>query len=351
MALVMLMKCPCLCVKPGQHSTSNEKDEPDIDNTETPKYGEKEKLEIVKNKKALPKPAAKSPLEKNLKKFSKNVQIIVHTVNDKEKFAALAHFDRPELLGDDTVKKPIHLFEPNKIVLGMFGGYKAALVQTRMGNDCLDEIEECVEHFPNARIIIALGVAYGASRSKYKLGDVLVSQFIDGVANMKFMANHCILIRASEIRYTRTAQPLENVFARGKDTWIAEENFECTKQGRISDVFPGVLSSAPILVDDKETLESIQKNCPEAVGGEMEGSVLVRVQKKLSKEKRDLSVIVIKGVADYADGKKKQGKKWQFTAAMAAASYAKHKLIETGGRLFEEGKCLYVYKIILYLHF
>ena len=176
---------------------------------------------------------------------------------------------------------------------------------------------------------------------------MLVSQFIDGVANMKFIANHRILIRASEIRYTRSAPTLENVFARGKDTWIAAEHFECTQGGRISDVFPGVLSSAPILVDDKETLESILKNCPEAVGGEMEGSVLVRVQKKVSKQNRDLGVIVIKGVADYADGKKKEGKKWQFTAAMAAASYAKHKLIETGGHLFEESKCLHVIRRVL----
>ena len=312
-------------------------------NSETPKYDKKEKLKIVDDMKALPRPAAGSPQEQNLKKFSKDVQVIVHTVNDNEKFAAIAHFDPPKILGDDSIKKPIDLFEPNNIVLGMFGGYRAALVQTKMGDDCRVEIEEVVEHFPNARIIIAVGVAYG--RVKYKFGDVLVSKVIDGVANMKFIANGNIIIQASDTRYTPVVQTLENVFARGTSTWIAKEKFECTKQGRMSDVFPGVLSSAPLLVDDKETLESILKNSPEAVGGEMEGSVLVRVQKKLSKQKRDLGVIVIKGVADYADGEKKEGKKWQFTAAMAAASYAKHKLIETGGHLFEEGKCLYVYKI------
>ncbi len=49
---------------------------------------------------------------------------------------------------------------------------------------------------------------------------------------------------------------------------------------------------------------------------------------------RELGVIM--SIEDYADGSK--GKEWQLTAAMAAASYAEHKLKLTDGKLFTESK-------------
>lgn len=49
-----------------------------------------------------------------------------------------------------------------------------------------------------------------------------------------------------------------------------------------------------------------------AIGGEMEGGELL----EFHNDQKIKGVIVIKGVADYADGKKE--KDWQFTAAMAA---------------------------------
>ncbi len=78
---------------------------------------------------------------------------------------------------------------------------------------------------------------------------------------------------------------------------------------------------------------------PEAIGGEMEGVILVEIRKRLESRAppRELGVIIIKGVADYADGSK--GEEWQLTAAMAAASYAKHRLEFTHGMLFiKDGK-------------
>ena len=49
----------------------------------------------------------------------------------------------PELYpGKPLADKTIDLHEPNWIVLGMFGGYKFAMIQTEMGVDSHGEIEE-----------------------------------------------------------------------------------------------------------------------------------------------------------------------------------------------------------------
>ena len=61
----------------------------------------------------------------------------------------------------------------------------------------------------------------------------------------------------------------------------------------------------------------------------MEGCELLEIQESLKKKK-----IIIKGVADYADGKK--DKKWQFTAAMAAFNYVE-KMINKEGANFPRG--------------
>ena len=147
-----------------------------------------------------------------------------------------------------------------------------------------------------------------------------------------------MIFRASSSRFTSVSQLLMNVFARGEETWYALENFKCTNvenNGRYSKVHPGVMISDKSLIDNETTSDKFVSIAPEAVGGEMEGVTLVQVQHSLARKKsmpRELGVIVIKGVADYADGQKE--KSWQLTSAMAAASYAEHKLNETGGKLF-----------------
>ena len=71
----------------------------------------------------------------------------------------------------------------------------------------------------------------------------------------------------------------------------------------------------------------------------MEGQELAHAQWQLQeKEKRHVDFVVIKGVADFGDGTKE--KEWQLTASLAAASYAEHKLLQTGGSVyFVSGKC------------
>ncbi len=316
---------------------------------EVPAFGEADLNKIVAGKNPLPQvPAERDEKHKKLQKFCQEVEIIAHTVNDNEKWAVLDLFQAPELHPNEPItERPVDLREPNWIVLGMFGGYKSALIQTEQGVESREELEDALDTFPNAKFILAVGVAYGTNPEKSKYGDVLVSKFIDGVGNIKYTKEGLIIFRASSRRFMPVSQPLTNVFSKGAATWYAHEGFECTKKdsdtegGRKSQVYSGVIISDKALVDDRDVRDNMKKMAPEAIGGEMEGGILGEIKQRLVRGKkappRELGVIIIKGVADYGDGSK--GKKWQLTAAMAAASYAEHKLKLTDGKLFiGEGK-------------
>ena len=72
------------------------------------------------------------------------------------------------------------------------------------------------------------------------------------------------------------------------------------------------------------------KHAPNAIGGEMEGWVLLELKRTLNgQHNKHIEVIVIKGVADYGDLSK--GDKWQWTAAKAAMDCIYYCLEKSGG--------------------
>ena len=295
---------------------------------ENPFYGREYRSGITENK--IPQPSV-PPLEARCKEFCKEVVIILHTVNDNEKLAVLDHLKPPALKGK-PVDRPVDLYEPNNIVLGMFGGYPSALIQTGMGKDCREEIETALGELPNANYVLAIGIAFAFHREKCKYGDVLVSTYIDGIGNVKFRNDGKRIFRAGGNRLTQISQTLTNVFTKVVSTW--DNKFPCTENsGRYSKVHPGVIISTEILIDHKPTRDAFLEYIPDAIGGEMEGATLVQIQRWYDRKPnpRQLEIIIIKGVADYADGSKE--KSWQLTSAMAAANYAEHKLIATGRTL------------------
>ena len=323
-----------------------------MESSEKPYYGEKYLDEIISKKKPQTREEAGTELFDRLQEFCENVVIILHSVNTNERWAVLDHMHPPELEpGKPLTGRTVDLNEPNNIVLGMFGGYRSALIQTEMGVNSRDEIVDALDEFSNAKFILAIGVAFGRDREKYKYGDVLVSKFIDGVGNIKHTCDGLILIRADRSRFTPVSDVLRNVFARSEVTWRQLVKFKCAKidgaaegaaenNGRYSKVHLGVIISDKSLINNEATRDKLLANAPEAIGGEMEGVTLVEIQYRLASNKksipRELGVIVIKGVADHADGQK--DKNWQLTSAKAAASYAEHKLNETDRKLFSEHK-------------
>lgn len=268
---------------------------------------------------------AKAPIKSrdkgSWKRFATEVLIIVHTVNDSEYWAAIHHMKPPE--GESRCVIYTH-----GSVLGMFGGYKVALVQTKMGHGCQNEIERALQDFSNAQAIVAVGVAYASSK-KCKYADVLVSTCIEEIG-FKITKEDQIFTRGEKIEIS---QELVDTFCRRKDVWAIETNVVLTKSSSSQSrpkVQSGIILSAPWLIDNPKVKDKLLDMSPEAIGGEMEGGVLLRLQKKLcgQPQARHIGVIIIKGVADYAGGSK--GKEWQLTAAMAAVGFACFQLERNG---------------------
>lgn len=283
-------------------------------------------------KSALSKPTDGTEQFQELETFSMNVSIILHTINDSEHQAVLEEMGPPDI--NSQINRPIKYINGN--IVGTFGGYRAALVQTKMGSNCSDEIKEALKRFPNAVAMLAIGVAWG--KMKYNFGDVLVSKHIYGVKDVKFSGDKLIL-RPSEISVVQIRDDLMRIFTRETKKW----SFQCSKEGRDARVYCGSIVSPPWLVASRSVRDMVVNACPapdEVMGGEMEGSQLVSIQHQLQ-ESRKIGVIIIKGVADYADEDKQAGKKWQFTAAKSAASYTEHRLSLNPGKFTLNIPCVY----------
>ncbi len=171
-----------------------------------------------------------------------------------------------------------------------------------------------IKRLPNAICILGIGVCYAMDDKKYKLGDVLISNKINDFENFKYTADGEIEDRGQAIDII---PPLLKIFC--KNTKYHEALMVATGE-RYFKAFPGPLVCSPQLVINLEVRERRKKAVPTAIGGEMEGGELMKFIGKGNIK----GIIIIKGVAGYGDGR--ESKKWQFTAAMAAFTYAESKL-------------------------
>ena len=206
------------------------------------------------------------------------------------------------------------------IVVGMFAERKAAIIWTKQGSE---ELRKACDLFPNSKAIIGVGVCYGMNRKTVKFCDVIVSSQVVDCGDRPRLDKEGFHPRGEIIE---TGPTLENTFCKEDSKWV----FCCVKnpKERKSKAIIGQIISAPFLLDSKEITEKLMEKYEDAKGGEMEGWVLY------TKDFSDRETIVIKGVADYADGKK--DKKWQLTAAMAAADYTHYMLMNSPAFLYED---------------
>ena len=211
--------------------------------------------------------------------------------------------------------KNVAVFPSSGKVVGLFAGHKIALIQTDMGSSSSDYVQSAIDTFPSARFIIAIGVAYAVNCARYRLGDVLVSKSISDLKNLKFDKNGRIVNRGQIVDIVNE---LKSLFCMDL---TFEADFEVARNGRVSSVYCGRYASYSALFEDKEMRDKFCAAVPEVIGGDMEGGELLRFQQG----KKIEGIIVIKGVAGYADGS--IGKEWHFTAALAALKYTKSKLL------------------------
>ena len=199
-------------------------------------------------------------------------------------------------------------------VIGMFADKETAIVQTGEGSDCSDHVQNTIRIFHNARFVIGVGVCYAFDSEKYKLGDVLVSKQICNLRNLRFVRGNNLVDRGERID---VVNDLIRTFCMDL---TRDADFEVSKSLRCSNVNAGQFASLPVIVESSDMRDKIHHALPEAIGGDMEGGELMKFR---FKEKIE-GVAVIKGVTNYADGKRAE--EWEFTASLAALHYAESKL-------------------------
>ena len=313
---------------------------PPPDGEETPFFGDEKKMEIIKTKLPYRPPSPNTQIYKQLEAFIQEVVILLVTINENEIWSALNYMKPPvsttgsPLPSPSNKQRPMNFYDPKRsalLTLGMFGNHKTALIQAKMGDDARVEIENALELLPNAQLVAGVGVAYGR-KDKTTFGDVLVATTIDGVGNVRWQ-NGKLYFYQGDNRFTRTEQRAIQVFAREVDDFATLTGFKVTKQGRAPLIHPKMIVSAPWLVNDLDILNKIMAIDPRAVGGEMEGQIIAGIHNDFLElnPPRKIDAIIIKGVADYADGNKHKG--WQMTAGLAAIGYVEFKLKQTGGQI------------------
>ena len=262
-------------------------------------------------------------LKEAAKKFVNEATILLVTVN-KEELAAVYKLLKPPDMGPGDLPKAITYRPPEsiKFILGKFGNHNVVVIQARQGGDCRHDVQFAVESLPSVQIIIAVGCAYGR-KDKCALGDVLVSTKILAVSNCRVEGGELIIDESSGST-DKLSTSTYDTFARD----YSMMKFNCIeKKERDSQVHKGLVISGPILWNDKILLQKLIKRHDRFIGGEMEGQELAQEAYRQKDRKRIVEIIVIKGVSDFGDGSKT--KEWQYTASLAAATYAESKLQES----------------------
>ena len=278
---------------------------------ENPRYNAlQQRIEFRESKPSKP-PERGTKEFKMLEDFCGNIQLILQVVNENEYQAAVTFMEPPE----NTLFLRAVVFPRPGVVIGKFGNKKAALIHTGEGNDCSDYVQDAIETFPKAQFVIGTGVGYAFDSEQYKLGDVLVSTKICHLKNLKLSAEGEIVDRGERVDVVRD---LTSMFC--KDL-TREKDFIVSDKNRCSEVRAGQIVSLSATVDNREYRDKIHRSVKEAIGGDMEGGQLLKFWSK----RRIEGIVIIKGVAHYADGSRGD-KIWEFTAALAALEYVKGKL-------------------------
>lgn len=306
---------------------------------ESPKFKDIEA--IGQNCKVKP-PSDTAASEDDKKAFAEQVQLILHTCNEKEYMAVLEKLERPTA-SDGKPLDDYPLYFPNIVtVIGMFAGYRVALMKTGQADQCIVPLVNALHSdFPNTQAIIGVGIAYAKS-TDLKFADVMVSDQIENCVQVRW-ENNKITNRGARCPVDLN---LREAFCIPATTSWESNVFPCTDNGdsdsqRKPCLHVGCIVSAPWLVRDLELKKKLFEHTPSAKGGEMEGWALLIVKGIYP----DVGVIIIKGVADYGDKDKEDD--WQLTAAKAAVHYTHYRLTQAGGKEFRgkhkinTGGCFY----------
>lgn len=189
--------------------------------------------------------------------------------------------------------------------MGQFGAFPAVAMRSTMGsaapNAASHSARDALERW-RPKVLIMVGIAFAARRDKHKPGDVLVATKLFLYEPQRVGTDGVIprgdIVPVSPTLLNRFTNAFKWSFLRPDGTPV--------------NVWPGPLLSGEKLIDDPVFKQDLMQRYREAIGGEMEGQ---GVYAAAARDKVDW--IIVKGVADWADGEKNSV--YQPLAAAAAA--------------------------------
>ena len=232
------------------------------------------------------------------------IRILLCTATDKEDDTLLDVIER-----SGYAKEPITLNKGTYRGLGQIGNADVFWVRSGMGGSgssgalatTLDAIDELKPDY-----VIACGLAFGADETKQKLGDVLVSEWVQAYEKGK-------------------VKPREFI-PRGAKTMADNLLLQAARSARLDardlTVIVGGLLSGEKLVDDPAFKAALWKREPEAVGGEMEASGIVDAASR-----RVVRWLIVKAICDWGENKKNDAQ------SMAALNAMRFVFAMIGGKL------------------
>ena len=164
--------------------------------------------------------------------------------------------------------------------------------------------------------VIMLGIAFGVDEQKQYIGDILVSRQLQPYELQRIGTGSAgeskIILRDDKpLASPRLLQRFRGSYLQ----WKSETKVR----------FGLVLSGAK-LVDNQDYREQLRSFAPEAIGGEMEGGGVYSAAYR-----KGVDWIVVKAIADWADGKKRENKaERQEEAANNATRFVFHTLRQGG---------------------
>lgn len=234
------------------------------------------------------------------------INLLLVTANEIETFHVRQAL-KPMPGCPDIIKVP---HDAHTYFIGVFGEYLAVHVQLgKMGSIGDSAAILTVSHAirtwcPNA--VVMIGVAMGVDEEKHLIGDVLISEAILSYEIQrvgKKITQRGPIVECGSVLLNR----FKNVSG-----WKAP-----IRDGKSAKVLPGQILSGEKLIDNLRERDKILVRYPQAIGAEMEGAGVYAACKSSKLQEW----ILVKGICDYGDGNKKEGKtEKQNYAALCATS-------------------------------
>ncbi len=178
-----------------------------------------------------------------------------------------------------------------------FGLYPIVHVECEMGSggvgSSIITISKAIDIF-DPKFVLMLGIAFGINPVKQRFGDVLVAKIIQPYDSKK-VDDGAEIYRGPK---PETSKTLLDCFKNLRN-WKYRLNDEGEETAIDAKMIIGDVLSGEELINDNTLRNKLQKAFPTSIGGEMEGAGLYAACTD-----KDKKWILVKGICDFADGKK-----------------------------------------------